>query len=105
MTYQFTPSSWNNGAQSLDGTAQEFASSANAILGRLMNVADAVPMASTQADVAVAQILMSIGTAGQQTVAGIARGLGSEAGIMRDTGDAYERCETSNESLASKVGR
>ena len=44
MTYQFTPSSWNNGAQSLDGTAQEFASSANAILGRLMNIADALSL-------------------------------------------------------------
>lgn len=104
MNYQFSPSSWHNGSRSLDTTAQQFVSQASGILGRLMNVADTVPMASTPADAAVAQILMAVGSAGQRTVAGIARGLSSEAGIMRDTGDAYERCETNNESIASKVG-
>ena len=95
MNYQFSPSSWHNGSRSLDTTAQQFASQASGILGRLMSVADTVPMASTQADAAVAQILMAVGSAGQRTDAGIAHGLSSEARLMR---------ETNNESIASRVG-
>ncbi|WP_296136390.1 hypothetical protein [uncultured Tessaracoccus sp.] len=104
MRYRFNPSSWRSGAQGVDGAAQEFLSAAGATLGRLSNVADTVPAPLTQADQAVLQILVALNAAATRTIAGIAQGLGQEAATMHATGEAYERCEGSNESIAQQAG-
>lgn len=102
---RFSPSSWTDGARSVDALAKEFATTAQQTIGGFSGAGDLGGFGGTSADQAVGTIVQSLNAAALRTIAGLAEGLSMEADTMAMTGRAYENVEQSNQAIAQKVGQ
>lgn len=105
MTITFSPQSWDDGARRVAGSAEDFASTAQQVLGNCTDLGRlGCQNGGTLADAALCMVFPPLFNAVQETVNGISQGLQGEAGDMMATGAAYRMIEETNQQIASQIG-
>lgn len=101
---RFDPQSWDDGARRVAAGAQDFAATANSVLGQVTDLGRlGCNNGGTLADAALGMIFPALFQAVTETVSGISEGLTEEAANMQVTGANYRTVEETNTATAAAI--